>query len=78
MIYCPREIYVKYIAPYFDGYPRWIRSVYYPAALEAGDNWLLWQYCDTGELEGYTGGEHYIDLDVLHRGLDLKELKVED
>lgn len=78
MIYCPREIYVKYIAPYFDEYPRWIRSVYYPAALEAGDNWLLWQYCDTGELEGYTGGEHYIDLDVLHRGLDLKELKVED
>ena len=77
MIYCPREIYKKYIAGYFDSYPRWIRSVYYPAALEAGDRWTVWQYCDTGELDGYEGGEHYIDLDVLSKKADLKELTVE-
>ena len=78
MIYCPREIYRKYIAGYFDSYPRWIRSVYYPAAFEAGGNWTVWQYSDTGELEGYGGGERYIDLDVLKRGTDLKELMAED
>ena len=78
MIYCPKEIYEKYIRKSFSGYPRWIRSVYYPAAFEAGDNWILWQYCDTGELDGYWGGEHYIDLDVLSRDVDLAELMVED
>ncbi len=78
MIYCPREIYEKYIADCFDSYPRWIRSVYCPASFEAGDDWVLWQYCDTGELEGYSGGERYIDLDVLKRGADLKELMVKD
>ena len=62
----------------FDSYPRWIRSVYYPAAFEAGGNWTVWQYSDTGELEGYGGGERYIDLDVLKRGTDLKELMAED
>ena len=76
MIYCPREIYEKYIMGYFDEYPRWIRSVYYPASFESRDNWLIWQYCDTGELEGYEGGEQYIDLDVLHRGTELKSLYV--
>lgn len=74
MIYCPREIYEKYIMGYFDEYPRWIRSVYYPASFEAGVSWVIWQYCDTGELEGYEGGEQYIDLDVLHRGTELTSL----
>lgn len=76
MIYCPREIYEKYIMGYFDEYPRWIRSVYYPASFEAGVSWVIWQYCDTGELEGYEGGEQYIDLDVLHRGTELTSLYV--
>ena len=76
MIYCPREIYEKYIAPYFDDYPRWIRSVYYPAQFEAGNSWVIWQYCDTGELDGYKGGERFIDLDVLRRGTDLEALTV--
>ena len=72
----PREIYEKYIAPYFDDYPRWIRSVYYPAQFEAGNSWVIWQYCDTGELDGYKGGERFIDLDVLRRGTDLEALTV--
>ena len=76
MIYCPREIYEKYIMGYFDEYPRWIRSVYYPASFEAGVSWVIWQYCDTGELDGYKGGERFIDLDVLRRGTDLEALTV--
>ena len=78
MIYCPREIYEKYIAQYFDQYPRWIRSVYYPAQFEAGSSWVIWQYCDTGELEGYAGGERFIDLDVLRRGISLETLTVSE
>lgn len=77
MIYAPREIYEKYIVGYFDEYPRWVRSVYYPATFEAGGDWMIWQYCDTGELEGYEGGERYIDLDVLKRGENLEEITIE-
>ena len=77
VIYCSRDIYEKYIEPYFGGYPRWIRSVYYPAAFEAGNKWTIWQYCDTGELEGYEGGERYIDLNVLNRGIRIEDLVIE-
>lgn len=77
MIYCSRDVYEKYIENYFDGYPRWVRSIYYPATFEAGGNWTVWQYSDTGLLEGYEGGETYIDLDVLKRGTDLSELMVQ-
>ncbi len=77
MIYCSRDIYEKYIEQYFGGYPRWIRSVYYPATFEAGNNWTIWQYCDTGELEGYEGGERYIDLNVLNRGIRIEDLLID-
>lgn len=60
----------------FGGYPRWVRSIYYPVTFEAGANWVVWQYCDTAELEGYEGGERFIDLDVLKRGSSLQELMV--
>ena len=55
---------------------RWVRSIYYPAIFEAGSSWIVWQYCDTAQLEGYEGGERFIDLDVLRRGRSLQELMV--
>ena len=76
MIYCTHDVYGKYIKGVFDEYPRWVRSIYYPAAIEAGSGWIVWQYCDTAELEGYEGGERFIDLDVLRRGRSLQELMV--
>ncbi len=76
MIYCTHDVYGKYIKGAFDEYPRWVRSIYYPAAIEAGSGWIVWQYCDTAELEGYEGGERFIDLDVLKRGSSLQELTV--
>lgn len=76
MIYAPREICEKYLLGNFDEYPRWVRSIYYPVTFETGSSWALWQYSDTGELEGYLGGEHYIDLDVLNRGITLDEIMI--
>ena len=76
MIYAPREICEKYLLGHFDEYPRWVRSIYYPVTFETGDSWVLWQYSDTGELEGYLGGEHYIDLDVLNRGITLDDITI--
>ena len=76
MIYAPREICEKYLLGHFDEYPRWVRSIYYPVTVETGSSWVLWQYSDTGELEGYLGGERYIDLDVLNRGITLDEITI--
>ena len=76
MIYCTHDVYEKYIKDAFNEYPRWVRSIYYPAFIEAGNGWIVWQYCDTAELDGYEGGERFIDLDVLKRGSSLQELMV--
>ena len=76
LIYCSGEIYEKYLAEDFAEYPRWVRSIYYPVTFEAGGGWVVWQYCDTAELEGYEGGERYIDLNVLRRGIDIEDLTV--
>jgi lysozyme len=76
LIYAQKDFYDKYLRDDFADYPRWIRSVYYPAAWENGDDWLVWQYKDRGELQGYSGGEKYIDLNVLNRKHNLDELKV--
>lgn len=76
IIYAQKDFYGKYLRDDFADYPRWIRSVYYPASWENGDDWLIWQYKDRGELKGYSGGEKYIDLNVLNRKHSLDELKV--
>lgn len=76
LIYAQKDFYDTYLADDFADYPRWVRSVYYPASWENGDDWLVWQYKDRGELEGYSGGEKYIDLNVINRKRSLNELVV--
>lgn len=75
IIYAQKDFYNKYLAD-FSAYPRWIRDVYLPANIKNGDDWLIWQYNDRGQLEGYSGGEKYIDLDVLNSAKSLDSLRV--
>ena len=77
MIYAQRDLYDLDLKGSFDDNPRWVRSIYFPASWENGNNWLLWQYKDQGELSGYSGGQKYIDLDVLnsHYSLDILRVK---
>ena len=75
LIYATKEYYEKYLAEDFGDYPRWVRSVLWPVYLEAGDDWLLWQYDDHGELAGYNGSEKYIDLNVVNSAKGLDALK---
>ena len=75
MIYASEEVYKKYLSGYFDEYPRWVISMYYPAFVQNGSDWLLWQYSDRGELSGFNGREKYIDLNVLNRNASLDDLK---
>ena len=54
----------------------WISSLYTPLSWNYKGDWYIWQYLNRGKLEGYSGGEKYIDLNVLHKEKDLNDLIV--
>lgn len=76
MIYATRDYYDKYLKEDFADYPRWVRSVLWPVYIEAGGDWVLWQYDDHGKLEGYHGDEEFIDLNVLNGEVGLEAILV--
>lgn len=63
VIYTTMTAYRTLIRGEFTEYPLWIRNIYYQP-LFSGRKWVFWQYSDKGELEGYSGEERFIDLDV--------------
>ena len=75
LIYAQKDYWDKYLADTFSSYPRWMRNVFYPIYVDAGDDWLVWQYNDRGVLEGY-GGEKYIDLNIVNKKFGLDGLKM--
>ena len=75
LIYSQKDYWDKYLAEDFSGYPRWARSVFYPVWIDAGDDWLVWQYNDRGVLSGYSG-EKYIDLNIVNDKYGLDALKM--
>lgn len=64
IIYTTYKVYKRYIEGEFEEYPLWIRNVYYPPDLDMRGKWQFWQYMDRAVLEGYTGPEKYMDLNV--------------
>ena len=74
VIYCSAEISKQYIDGNFDEYQKWFRNVYEPFSAMFNRDWIIWQYCDTAVLEGYYGGEKYIDLDVLNSRYTLEDI----
>lgn len=76
LIYTRPAIYEKYIRGSFDGYKIWMSSPFAPLKWNYKGDWYIWQYLTRGILEGYSGGEKYIDLNVLNRKKSLDELIV--
>ncbi len=76
MIYTRSDIYKKYLKGDFNEYKKWISSLYTPISWNYRDEWYIWQYLNRGELKGYTGGEKYIDLNILNRNRKLEDLIV--
>ena len=76
MIYTRADINEKYLKGEFDEYKRWISSLYSPLNWNYKGDWYIWQYLNKGELEGYSGGEKYIDLNVLNKDKSLDDLIV--
>ncbi|MHC5305832.1 GH25 family lysozyme [Bartonella sp. LJL80] len=66
LIYTDAEAYPVYVAPQFDDYPLWYRSIFGKPDLPQGKSWAIWQYNPRGVLEGYEGREKYIDLNVFN------------
>lgn len=76
VIYTTMTAYRTLIQGEFTQYPLWIRNVYYQPFL-GGRNWVFWQYCDKGMLEGYSGEERFIDLNVFRGELqDLEDYRI--
>lgn len=76
LIYTRADIYDKYLKGEFDQYKKWISSFYTPISWNYKDEWYIWQYLNRGQLEGYTGGEKYIDLNILNKDKQLEDLIV--
>ena len=75
LIYAQKDYWDKYLADDFGDYPRWARNVFYPVFVDLGDDWVMWQYDDRGEMSGYKG-EKYIDLNVLNEKFGIDALKM--
>ena len=76
MIYTTQDFGKKYLLEEFKDCQLWIRSVYYPPDFGIGENYTLWQYCDTAVLDGYCGDEKHIDMNVLNEKVTIEELTV--
>ena len=76
MIYTRSDLYDKYLEGSFSGYKMWMSSLYTPLKWNYKGDWYIWQYLNKGTLEGYSGGEQYIDLNVLNKDKSLNDLIV--
>ena len=77
MIYTRSDIYEKYLEDFAGEYKLWMSSLYTPLSWNYHGDWYLWQYLNRGVLEGYSGGEQYIDLNILNPEKDLQDLVVQ-
>lgn len=65
IIYTTIEFYNYYINDNFYDYDIWIRNIITKPKLENRE-WKFWQYTGRGRLEGYSGEEKFIDLNVFN------------
>lgn len=64
IIYATESSYSTYIRGHFDEYPLWIRNVYFSPNMGMPGKWTFWQYDSEAKLQGYSGEEEHIDLNV--------------
>ena len=76
MIYTRSDLYETYLEETFTAYKMWISSLYTQLKWNYKGDWYVWQYLNRGVLEGYSGGEKYIDLNVLNKEKSLDDLIV--
>lgn len=66
IIYATGKSYRLYLENDYEEYDIWIRDVLVKPDLSDNREWRFWQYTDRGQLDGYTGEEKYIDINVFN------------
>lgn len=64
IIYATEDSYELYLANDYEEYDIWIRNVKTKAKMSDGRQWTLWQYTNRERLNGYSGEEKFIDMNV--------------
>ena len=66
IIYATARSYSRYLSGEYEDYDIWIRSMISVPHFQDGRKWTFWQYSDKGKLDGYSGEEKYIDMNVFN------------
>ncbi len=64
IIYACEDTYELYLAGGYEDYDIWIRDVITKPTLSDGRAWTFWQYTNREWLDGYSGDEKFIDMNV--------------
>ena len=64
IIYATEKSYKLYLSNDYDEYDIWIRNVITKPSLSDDREWTFWQYTNREKLNGYSGREKYIDVNV--------------
>lgn len=66
ILYVTSKSWSLYVRDRIEGCDLWFRNVFARPVLPKGQSWTFWQYADRGRLDGYSGAERFIDLDVFY------------
>lgn len=66
ILYTTNKAYDLYIKERFEQCDIWIRDVFTVPSLPDKRAWTFWQYTDREQLDGYSGKEKFIDVNVFY------------
>jgi lysozyme len=66
IIYATEKSYDLYLSSDYEAYDIWIRNVISKPKLSDNRKWTFWQYTNRERLDGYSGPEKYIDMNVFN------------
>lgn len=66
ILYTTNKAYDLYIKERFEQCDIWIRDVFTEPSLPDKRAWTFWQYTDREQLDGYSGEEKFIDVNVFY------------
>lgn len=66
IIYATVKSYDMFISGKYTDYNIWIRNILSYPSLSDNKQWTFWQYTDRAVLDGYSGNEKFIDMNVFN------------
>lgn len=66
IIYTTYESYNAFLVDGFDEYPLWFRDLLREPQIAGKKDWVFWQYCNRGHIDGIDKNQKYTDLNVFN------------